>query len=982
MAWLTPKERYIWGLRARRLCAMTAAIIAFIIEYRGSIAVQQTLLGASHWTPKAGQYTSQLILQFAVNLSRNQTITAKRVYIDNDNSSLITSSYACNHPLPADKIYSDNYLNLLLPNIFAASPHFSWLQNQIIIVDCTYTGRMLQDTTALNLHFLDNNQTMLTTLFLQTIQINRIAKRLSSACGMATISTMNLSAILIGNTSSSPVITSQIASYSHVVGIDFPYVIPTFDLISIPKPTKLTATGFWQATIVATNEQVELGGTEGIYRSSKDELGSYNICIWDLPLNPLQFLTTVQYMTTDVSKDSYAWIRALLGMGISLNLVTNFGVSLLVSIQMYLDHGAIWIPDLFPSVQFRIQLRALFCFIVSWSSNWWHVFEYALNNADARDGWTNTFVLNDIIRADALMMYLALAISLTKVIRIRLRLEVTIAIYLISYAYSDAIITRIGIGLKESTAFVKSNYLANILQAHSNGMDLWVIHAIDSVNFTLLITQFTWWFLACGLCVTYALFAKAWNMYDPRTRTFKTWQHLHHQVLHSLDVAPRVKGPALKLMRGATIVPSDITSRRLTHHSFSGKNLEHATFEQLVHARLCETYGIIAALDEYHIIQDVTYVSPSSIWLLGYVLLGEQYIIDIDDVPALFFNKLINYPWFRVIINYADMNIYPQQTHEVDAGHTLHYSSPIIDNWCNEIRAACAGIGTDEDKLSQALGTKTASERYLISLRYPELHGKSLLDEVVGETSRDYGKLLQLLAQPIEEAEAMIIRDSTKGAGTAEKHLIPVLSGRSNEELNILKKAFFKKYESDMVVVLDDDLGGDLKKFYLAIVNQMAQTFDPEIHNQAKATEIADTIYKAGEGKWGTDEATFCNALCSIPPQFMPAVNAAYAAKQGHSLERAIEKEFSGKARDALVFHVGMNLHPIETIAAEFEKTMHGFGTDEYGLSAALVRYQHLLPQLKQAYKAKFGKILRDRIHGETSGDYRKLLLTILDNSD
>ncbi|EQC33983.1 hypothetical protein SDRG_08662 [Saprolegnia diclina VS20] len=328
------------------------------------------------------------------------------------------------------------------------------------------------------------------------------------------------------------------------------------------------------------------------------------------------------------------------------------------------------------------------------------------------------------------------------------------------------------------------------------------------------------------------------------------------------------------------------------------------------------------------------------------------------------------------------MNLYPQTTYEIDAGRALNHADLQIDNWCHEIKSACAGIGTDENKLTQVIGTKSAVQRHLIALRYPELHKTTLLAELKGETSGDYGKLLQLLAQPIEEAEAQIIREATKGAGTSEKLLIPVLSGRSNEELNILKKAFFKNYQNDMVVVLADDLGGDLKKFYLSVVNQMQQTFNPEIHTQAKAVEVAEIIYKAGEGKWGTDEATFCNAICSIPPQFMPAVNAAYVAKQGHTLERAIEKEFGGKAKEALLYHVGMILHPIETIAVQFEKTMKGIGTDEYGLSTALVRYQHFLPQVKQAYQAKYGSSLRDRIHGETSGDYRALLLTILEQSN
>ncbi|OQR92442.1 Annexin (Annexin) Family [Achlya hypogyna] len=327
------------------------------------------------------------------------------------------------------------------------------------------------------------------------------------------------------------------------------------------------------------------------------------------------------------------------------------------------------------------------------------------------------------------------------------------------------------------------------------------------------------------------------------------------------------------------------------------------------------------------------------------------------------------------------MNIYPTQTLEIDAGRSIGHANPAIDQACQEIKAACAGFGTNEDKLNEVLGTKSPTERCLIHLRYPELFNKTLLSEISSETGGSYGKLIQLLAQPIEQAEATLIRDATKGAGTNEKLLIPVLSGRSNQELNILKKAFFKIYQKDLVVTINDELSGDLKTFYLAALNQMAQDYNPSIHTPAKAAEIADTIYKAGEGKWGTDESTFCNAICSVPGPFLAAVDAAYNAKHEHGLVLAIQKEFGGKAEDGLVFHVNSILRPIETVAELFESTMKGMGTDEIGLSAAIVRYQHILAQVKQAYHAKYGRSLRQRIEGETSGDYRKLLLTILERA-
>ncbi|KAF0693814.1 Aste57867_15253 [Aphanomyces stellatus] len=327
------------------------------------------------------------------------------------------------------------------------------------------------------------------------------------------------------------------------------------------------------------------------------------------------------------------------------------------------------------------------------------------------------------------------------------------------------------------------------------------------------------------------------------------------------------------------------------------------------------------------------------------------------------------------------LKLYPQESYDVNAGKAIEAQSLAIDNACHDINMACAGFGTNEDQLSALLGNKSASERYLISVRYAQLQGKSLVSEMKGETGGDYGQLCTLLAQPLEEAEAMLLRTATKGLGTHERLLYPVLCSRTREELAILKRAFFKLYSQDLSVVLADELSGDLKKYFLAVMNIHAHPYNPSIHTDTKAAEVADVIYKAGEGKWGTDESTFFNTLLSIPPEFLAAVNAAYLAKHGNCLTRAVEKEFSGKCEETAAFGIGMILNPIDTIADLLERTMKGWGTDESGLSAAIVRYQAFLPQVAPVYKAKYGQSLRNRVYGETSGDYQQLLIALIESS-
>ncbi|KAG9404131.1 hypothetical protein AC1031_005670 [Aphanomyces cochlioides] len=327
------------------------------------------------------------------------------------------------------------------------------------------------------------------------------------------------------------------------------------------------------------------------------------------------------------------------------------------------------------------------------------------------------------------------------------------------------------------------------------------------------------------------------------------------------------------------------------------------------------------------------------------------------------------------------LDLYTKEAHAVNAGQTVAVESVEIDNICHETKMACAGIGTNEDKLTHLLGSKSASERYLISIRYGQLMGNTLVSEIQSETGGDYGKLCALLAQPLEDAEAMLVRHATKGMGTNERLLYPVLCGRSAEELSILKKAYFRLYAQDMAVVLADDLSGDLRKYFLAVMNIHPHPYNPTIHTDAKAVEIAEVIYKAGEGKWGTDESTFFNTLLSIPHQFLSKVDKAYKEKHGNNLTRAIEKEFSGKCEETAAFGIGMILSPIETVADLLERTMKGWGTDEYGLSTALVRYQPFLKDVAVVYQAKYGRSLRDRVYGETSGDYRNLLITLIETA-
>lgn len=75
------------------------------------------------------------------------------------------------------------------------------------------------------------------------------------------------------------------------------------------------------------------------------------------------------------------------------------------------------------------------------------------------------------------------------------------------------------------------------------------------------------------------------------------------------------------------------------------------------------------------------------------------------------------------------------------------------------------------------------------------------------------------------------------------------------------------------------------------------------MHTADRALRDADTLYKAGEGRWGTDEETFVKILFSSPPTYLVLLNEVYRSKYRSDLEAAVRCEFSGYATEALLHY-------------------------------------------------------------------------------
>ncbi|KAG3232880.1 hypothetical protein PI124_g22042 [Phytophthora idaei] len=324
----------------------------------------------------------------------------------------------------------------------------------------------------------------------------------------------------------------------------------------------------------------------------------------------------------------------------------------------------------------------------------------------------------------------------------------------------------------------------------------------------------------------------------------------------------------------------------------------------------------------------------------------------------------------------AMSSLYARYAHESSSMESMTLSVD-IDAATQEIHRVCTGATSNEAALASLLLSKTVEQRYLIWWCYRILYKQNLSDLV--KSKSDYGVLLKTLASPLEHVEAEILRKATKGLGTTEEWIYPVVMGRSNADIALLKKTFQEKYSDDLGKILNGDLSGSLKKVIETAMRGEVVDFDASVHTSAQASADADRLYKAGEGRWGTDKKTFINILVLSPAQHVRNINRAYMVKHKSGLIGAIKAEFSGDTKRALLFLVRSVLEPMDLLAELFETALKRAGKNAYGLSAWVVRYFHLLERIFIAYRRLYRQDLRTRIRSVVRGEYRQLLLSVFD---
>ena len=299
------------------------------------------------------------------------------------------------------------------------------------------------------------------------------------------------------------------------------------------------------------------------------------------------------------------------------------------------------------------------------------------------------------------------------------------------------------------------------------------------------------------------------------------------------------------------------------------------------------------------------------------------------------------------------------------------------DKDCEVLHYAMKGLGTDENSIINLVCSRNAMQRAEIRRRYPAMYGTDLIKKLKDELSGNFEDTVIGLFMTPPEYDAYWLYKAMKGIGTSEGILIEILGTRNNQEIQMIKDHFQRAYGKPLEKWVHSETSGHFRKLLISII-QCSRSMNT-VPNPAQCQSDAQALYQAGEGRWGTDEATFVRIFTQRSAAELDMISSCYQQLRGNTLHNAIDKEFSGNTKNLLHTILEGLQDPAAYFAKRIRESVQGVGTNDSRLIRVIVsRCEVDMPRIKQAYQRLYGRDLVSDVRSDTSGDYKRILTYLL----
>ncbi|KAJ8915072.1 hypothetical protein NQ315_014327 [Exocentrus adspersus] len=233
------------------------------------------------------------------------------------------------------------------------------------------------------------------------------------------------------------------------------------------------------------------------------------------------------------------------------------------------------------------------------------------------------------------------------------------------------------------------------------------------------------------------------------------------------------------------------------------------------------------------------------------------------------------------------------------------------------------------------------------------------------------------MTEPIE-FQAKQLHKAISGLGTEESTIVEILGVYDNDDVVKIANEYEGLYQTSLEADIKGDTSGTLKRLLVSL--STGNRDESNVVDQEAAFKDAQALLQAGELLFaGTDESVFNAVMCQRNRPQLRLIFEEYEKLVGHPIETAIENEFSGNIKEALLQLIHCIKDRTDYLATRLHDSMAGIGTDDRTLVRIVVSRSEIdLGDIKEVYEAKYGKSLAERIAEDCSGEIKKVLLALV----
>ncbi|XP_055809145.1 annexin Gh1-like [Solanum dulcamara] len=293
-----------------------------------------------------------------------------------------------------------------------------------------------------------------------------------------------------------------------------------------------------------------------------------------------------------------------------------------------------------------------------------------------------------------------------------------------------------------------------------------------------------------------------------------------------------------------------------------------------------------------------------------------------------------------------------------------------------QLRKAFVGWGTDEARIIEILGHRNAAQRKLIRETYEATYEKDLLQDLDGEISGDFQRVVHLWTMTPAERDACLANEAIKRLPGSNYIIMEIACARSSVDLFKVRQNYQARYKKSLEEDVADHSTGDFRKLLVSLVT--ALRYEGEEVNMELASDEAKILHEKISDKAYSDEELIRILSIRSKTQLNATFNQ-YNDKFGNAINKDLRANPKDQYLTLLRSAIKCLIEPEKYFEKVLRLAMKGFGTDEESLTRVVAtRAEVDMELIKEKYYKRNSVTLDSAISDDTSGDYEKMLLALI----